>query len=131
MSRTFNLGDVLSVTTGYLVSPRGVDALYDVVNFMTGDNLFTHQLPRGMDEAKPHILAQHPDLASAAVPEGGWPDEASLWAWVAEQVDKFGSTRDLTPMPAEDHRFIDPLTELHMMAPGKPVIAIEIDGDTP
>jgi hypothetical protein len=44
--RTFDLGDVLSITTGRLVSQRGMDGIYDVLNFMTGDDLMTHQLPK-------------------------------------------------------------------------------------
>jgi hypothetical protein len=31
-ARAFHLGDVLSVTTGLLVSPRRVEALYDVLD---------------------------------------------------------------------------------------------------
>ena len=62
-TKKFHLGDVLSITTGRLVSPRHMDGVYDILNFMTGDNLFTHQLPRASDECKPHLLAQFPQLA--------------------------------------------------------------------
>lgn len=131
-ARTFALADILTITTGRLVSPRGVDAIYDVLNFMTGDNLFTHQLPRAMGECAPAILAQHPDLASVKVPDGGWETDAAVWSWALEQVGIYGQERELVPLAAEDHTSIDPLTELAMMAPNTPVITVALpDGDTP
>ena len=68
-TRTFHIGDILTITTGRLVSPRHVDGIYDILNFMTGDNLFTHQLPRGMDECAPSLREQFPDLAAIVVPD--------------------------------------------------------------
>ena len=58
MSRDFHIGDILSVTTGRLVSPRRMDGVYDILNFMTGDNLFTHQLPRAARECAGPLAAQ-------------------------------------------------------------------------
>ena len=63
-TKQFHLGDVLSITTGRLVSPRHIDGVYDILNFMTGDNLFTHQLPRASDECKPYLVEQFPQLAT-------------------------------------------------------------------
>jgi hypothetical protein len=127
-TRAFDLGDVLSITTGRLVSPRGMDGIYDLLNFMTGDDLMTHQLPRATDECAPKLLEQHPDLAEVPVPEmfGG---EAHVRSWVAEQVERFGATREVEPLDPADHTPIHPLTELLMMAPGKPVIVVETPPD--
>src|SRR3990167_2376272 len=63
-TKQFHLGDVLSITTGRLVSPRHIDGVYDILNFMTGDNLFTHTLPRASDECKPYLVAQFPQLVT-------------------------------------------------------------------
>jgi hypothetical protein len=126
MSRSFHLGDVLSITTGLLVSPRGVDALYDVLNFMTSDDLMTHQLPRAIDEASPDMLRQHPDLADVPVPEE-FEGREHVERWLAEQVARFGEYRTLVPLASADHARIDPLTELRMMAPDKPIIVVASD----
>lgn len=32
-AKEFHLGDVLSVTTGWMLSPRGMDGLLDIINF--------------------------------------------------------------------------------------------------
>src|SRR3989344_6645903 len=63
-TKEFHLGDVLSITTGRLVSPRHIDGVYDILTFMTGDTLFTHQLPRASDECKPYLVKQFPQLAA-------------------------------------------------------------------
>jgi len=39
-----------------------MDGVYDILNYMTGDSLFTHQLPRASDECKPFLLEQFPQL---------------------------------------------------------------------
>lgn len=65
--KQFHIGDVLSITHEHLVSPRHMDGVYDILNYMTGDSLFTHQLPRAGRECKEPLLAQHPELASVDV----------------------------------------------------------------
>ena len=60
MSKQFHLGDVLSVTSDFLLSPRKIDGVYDILNYMTGDDLYTHQLPRASKECKPWLLRKHP-----------------------------------------------------------------------
>jgi hypothetical protein len=99
-----------------------------VLNFMTGDNLFTHQLPRAMDECAPEVLRQHPDLADVQVPTE-FDGEQHVWTWLAEQVDQFGETRELSPLPVDEHAVIDPITELRMMRPDAPIITVVLPED--
>lgn len=128
-TRAFHLGDVLSVTTGRLVSPRHMDALYDLLNFMTGDNLFTHQLPRACDECAPALLERHPDLKSVEVP-AEFRDPAHVEEWLAEQVTRYGLTRQVAPLAEGDHTRIDPLTELSMIVPDAPVVVVLLDEES-
>ena len=60
--KLFSVSDVLSATTGRLVSDRHMEGIYEILNFLTGDNLFTHQLPRAMNECKPWLRSQFPAL---------------------------------------------------------------------
>ena len=64
-TKKFHILDVLSVTTGRLLSPRGMDGIYDILGFMTGEDLFTHQLPRASDVCKPYLLRRFPKLDSS------------------------------------------------------------------
>jgi hypothetical protein len=114
--RQFHLGDILSVTTERLVSPRHVDGIYDILNYMTGDNLCTHQLPRANRECAPALLAQHPQLAEVQVPASfGETPETAVAAWLAEQVARFGEMLPVEPLAEGDHTHIGPLEELGLM----------------
>ena len=134
-TREFPLGSILSVTTGRLVARGHMGDLYEILNYMTGDNLFTHALPRASDECKPHLLAQHPHLADVVVPE--WDDlpddqeqaKAIVYAWLAEQEATYGATLPVSPVPHEDHTVIDPISELKMMRPDVPIIAVDEDAN--
>ncbi len=125
-ARSFHLGDILSVTTGRLVAPGHVDAVHQLLDFMTGDTLFTHQLPRAIGECAPHLLAQHPDLAEVSVPDE-FDNAKHVLTWLNEQVMRFGEFRDVLPLKEEDHTRIDPISELKMMRPDLPVIALGDD----
>lgn len=106
--RAFDLGDVLSVTTGRLVSTRHIDGVYEILGFMTGEQLMTHQLPRACDQCRPHLLAQHPDLAEAKVPDG-LDSEEKVLTWLDGARREFGETRFVAAVPTENPP--DPLEE--------------------
>jgi hypothetical protein len=98
---------------------------------MTGDRLFSHQLPRACDECQGPLLAQHPDLAAVETPGsfGDTPEaaKAAVEAWLAEQAAEYGETREVAPLAAEDHTRIDPLTELRAkMRPDAEIVVIEV-----
>lgn len=119
-TRSFHLGDVLSVTTGRLVSLRHIDGVYDILGFMTGEQLFTHQLPRASREAAPEILRQHPDLAAIDEPEL----TPETWrGWLDTMIATYGETRTLTPLV--NHEPIDPMLELASMT-DKPIVAVQV-----
>lgn len=122
--RDFHLGDILSVTTGILVAPRHMDGLYELLNYMTGDNLFTHQLMRASDECKTHLLAQHPQLAE--VQPGEMAAEA-VTPWLTEQVARFGEYLAVTPLAPQDHTRIDPIAEFRMAYPNTPITPVVMD----
>lgn len=122
-TRAFHLGDVLTVTTGRFLCPDGVDGLYKILGWMTGESLMTHQLMRAGDECREPLLAQHPDLAYVEVPDD-FESESAVRAWLADQVAFYGERREVSPLHEDDHTRIDPLTELHMLAPHAPVIVV-------
>ncbi|WP_445080300.1 DUF7736 domain-containing protein [Brevibacillus laterosporus] len=51
--KSFHISDILSVTTGKLLSTRRMDGVYDILNHMTGESLLTHQLPRAIRVCAP------------------------------------------------------------------------------
>ena len=139
-TKQFHLGDVLSITTGRLVSPRHIDGVYDILNFMTGDNLFTHQLPRASDECKPYLVEQFPQLTGAemdsAIAELGdslktKTDKAGtekiVADWLAKQVAKYGEMFAVKPIPTDAHEVKDPIAEaVEMMGGPEKVIVVNV-----
>jgi hypothetical protein len=124
-TRKFHIGDILSVTTSRLVSPSHIGGVYSILNWMTGDNLMTHQLPRASDECAPSLREQFPDLAAIKVPED-LSGEADVRKWLARQVKAHGVTREVAPLAAGDHTHIDPITEIRQVAPHAKIIAVEV-----
>lgn len=122
-TRSFHLGDVLSVTTGRFLAPGGIDAVQKLLDFMTGDSVFTHQIPRVVSECEPRLLEQHPQLRDLDVPEFDG-DRAAVDAWLAEQVARFGEHLTVSPLDPADHTRIDPITEMRQIAPHIPVIGV-------
>lgn len=119
----FHIGDVLTVTTGKLLSRGGVAAAYKILNYMTGDDLMTHQLPRAARAAKPTILEQYPQLAEET---GEGVDEQNIDAYLAGMAEKFGEKLELKPLAAYEKK--DPTQELQDMMGGMsvPVIVITV-----
>lgn len=120
-SRMFGLGAILTVTTDRMLA-RDIGDIYELLNFMTGDNLFTHQLPRAAGECKPALLEQHPQLADIAVPD--LADADAYMAYLAGLEDTYGAELAVTPLPGDAHTHIDPLAELADMMPGKPIVVV-------
>jgi hypothetical protein len=124
--RSFHIGDILTITTDILVSPRLVEGIYDILNYMTGDDLMTHQLPRAAGVCKPHLLSQHPQLAqvdASGVNENNWQ------AWLAEQVAEYGEYLPVEPLGPVEYERKDPLDELREMRGNKPVILVSTEDD--
>ncbi len=119
--RAFHIGDVLSAYSGFLVSNRNMDGVYETLNYLTGDDLFTHQLPRAMDECKGWLEKLHPQLkeidCSGLTPK-------TLPDWLAGIVAKYGETLMLRPLPSDGHEFRNPIEELQEMVGDKPVIVV-------
>jgi len=108
-TRPFHIGDILSVTTGCLLSPRRMDGVRDILNFMSGESLMTHQLGRVADECTPFLLEQHPQLALVNTDDVA-PENARQR--LAEWVKQFGETLSVTPLTKDQHERIDPISEM-------------------
>ncbi len=121
-TKKFHIGDILSITTGSLVSSEGMGGIYKILNYLTGDNLYTHQLGRATHECRPWLLAQHKqlkDIDNSTVNEDTWKD------WLTEQAEKYGEYLEIKPLPKNIHDFIDPLDELKRMVPEDKIIVVQ------
>lgn len=108
-TKEFQTSAVLGVVTGSLLGPIG--DIYEVLNWMTGESVFTHQLPRICREAGPVILAMHPTL-SEAVSEAEQVTPDNWREWLTKWEDRYGPTIAVPLLNADQHERIDPLSEL-------------------
>lgn len=108
-TKEFPTNDVLSTITGRLMGDIG--GVYQVLNWMTGEDVFTHQLPRIGREATPVMLAAHPQLAQA-IEEADQVTPDNWREWLQRWEDRYGPTIAVPKFTADTHERIDPLSEL-------------------
>lgn len=105
--RSFSLGAVLSVISGKLLCE--LDELYQVLNYLTGQSIYTHQIPRAFRVSAPYVATQHPHLA---VLDWSGVNNSTYRAWMDEQVRRFGATAELEPLPDGAYDAMHPIDEL-------------------
>lgn len=136
-TKEFHLGDILSVLTGRLVSPKGLQGYYDVINFMVGSILFTTQIPRAHEVCKPYLLNQLPQLGSPeidfAVGElilmlktdaGRVESKKLILGWLAKLSAKYGEKFKVVPLPKGVYQEQDPAKEMKSDAPHLKIINV-------
>lgn len=117
---TFPTLDVLSAVTGRLMADIG--GVYRVLNHMTGEQLFTHQLPRVGREAQPVLLALHPTLQQA-VDEAEQVTPDNYREWADQWLDRYGPEIAVPKMTADQHEYREPLSELaERFPPGRIIV---------
>lgn len=127
-TKSFHLGDLLSVTQDKLVSPNHIGGVYAVVDFVTGQPHWTHQLPRACGEVRPELLRQHPWL-DGIIPPDSVCDEPTVLAWLAEVVTLYGEVHEVAPMPPGAYVGREPISELGEMIGRDRVIPVVVPGE--
>jgi len=99
--KQFHLGDLLSVTTGRLLSPVGIKGVYNILNHLTGANLFTHELPYAAKVCTPYLEKQFPFLKEITeIPEFNGSKEAVI-KWLKEMGEVYGEFHIVEQLPKE------------------------------
>lgn len=136
-TKAFGIGAILSITGEAMMCDIG--DIYDLLGWMTGESLMTHQLPRASRECEDFLREQFPDLAAIEVPAWsrtqGWDNltydgkVSRITAWLGALPG--APTREVPRLPDGDHTYIDPFSELRMMRPDMPIIAITAPPEDP
>ena len=93
-TKEFPTEAVVSAVSGImLVDDFG--EIYEVLNFLLEDNLFTHELPAACDRARPYIYARYPWMADLDLPPGNL---TALNATMSHVIAEHGPTLTLTPL---------------------------------
>lgn len=108
-TKDFPTEDVLSTCTGRLIGH--IDGVYQVLNWMTGESVFTHQIPRISREAAPVVLAAHPEL-QLAYAEADQVNTENWQFWRDTWIKRYGPMISVPKFSTDQHERIDPLSEL-------------------
>jgi hypothetical protein len=108
-TKEFHTADVLSTITGMLMGEIG--GVYAVLNWMTGEDVFTHQIPRISREAVPVIVAAHPQLQQA-IDEAEQVTPENYKEWRQTWEDRYGPIIAVPKFTSATHERIDPMSEL-------------------
>lgn len=126
--KKFHVGTLVSITDGHLIAPNLINDVYDILNYMTGDDLYTHALIRAGGECKPYLFEQFPWLREVTAPD----NIKECWQqWRDELVAKYGEWHEVRPIHSEDHEVLDPIEEAKRMGLGDKLIAIDLTEDEP
>jgi len=91
----FHLRDILTVYTGRFLS-RSMDDVYRILNYLTGGDLMTHQLPFALEVCRFQLEEQLPFLKSVRIPPK--IDGETLEAWVKKQTNELGARFEVKPL---------------------------------
>lgn len=122
--QAFPTRDVLSTVTGRLMGEIG--GVYEVLNWMTGESVYTHQIPRISREATPVVLNLHPELQEA-ITEAEQVNPENVFAWRDTWEKRYGLTITVPKMTIAEHERIDPVSELAEMVPPDKIIVVNVD----
>lgn len=118
----FPLADILTLTTGMMLAEGGCSSLQKMLDYLTRDNIFTHQIPRAATVCAPWVVSQYPNLPNEKdakdINETNWRE------WLTEQEKKFGTSLPLEQLPGDDWKHINPIEELVGMVGADKVIAV-------
>ena len=121
----FTTGEIISAGLGKLACD--LEGVYKIMNFLTGDNLFTHQLPRAFHSCEAWVIEQHPwlrELDTSALNPQTWR------VWLADAETRFGKMHELLPLPEGQWHSVDPIREaVELMEDKTKVIPIVISAE--
>lgn len=129
----FGLAQVLTVMHPMMLCR--MEGVYQILNFMTDEDLFTHQLPRASRACEPRLKEQFPHLATDAVRDEivafcetltGDNDQrrVAIDAWLSEKATVWGSEFDVQPLGYRESNPQNPVAELIEMVGEDKVLTV-------
>jgi hypothetical protein len=124
----FHPSVVATIIVGNMLSYNRMEGVYKILNHMTGEAVFTHQIGRIMQEASPVLKKALPEFTEW-VNESGYGlvlDEDSHKEWLGRLTKRWGEELEVPVMDVNQHESIDPFSELaEKMHPDK-IIQVDV-----
>jgi hypothetical protein len=126
MPQRYHIGALLNIVPGALCSESGIDDVYELLGYLTGDRgLMTHQLPSAARIAEPYLIDQHPWLKDVPDHGGYIKDSDTARKWRQAMAILFGEWHEVEALPAEAWGTHDPIADLAEMVGVDRVIVVE------
>jgi len=98
-----------------------IGEVYKILNFLTNDTLYTHQLPRAARECKPYLLRQYPELKNISLENVNTDN----WKQILSELESaHGAVLDCEQIPRDGHDYRGPIEELLDMVGKDKVVVI-------
>lgn len=130
MKKTFQLADVLTLTTGRLLTD--FHKLHELAEHIAGHPIWTHEFAdkKLCDRLRERVFEQYPALRDALmipIQEGVDPAVIRLriHEYLKENQEKFGAEFEFEQ--GGETRTENPIESLQRIAPGKPVLAVVVE----
>lgn len=126
VSKRFTIDVIISVYTGILATDN-FSKIHEMIEYLVGEPVFTYQLSRVQEECAPWLLRRHPFLSeidASIITADNYRDIVDGW------IKQYGKYHKVQPIPRDDHKHIDPLTEaITMMGDSSKVIPVIVDDE--
>jgi hypothetical protein len=111
--KKFHIGQLVSITTGYMLCENGISGVREILNFMTDDNNQTVALPSVVDECKPYLYEQHAWLREVdTLLENSSFDMKTGWRrFLTLMLRKYGEYHEVKRIHGEDHEKLHPFDD--------------------
>lgn len=94
----FHITDILSVTSGRIVSRDYVDGLYEIISFLMDKAVPPSRLEQAREICRSYLMRQMPELQGIDTQEVN-PDTYDEWVEALE--NRFGAIHTLKPLPED------------------------------
>lgn len=101
---------VITLYTGRLCC--NIQDVCEALNYLTGEDVFTHQIPRVLREVQPFMLEMFPQLERTIKEAESIASEDTLLEWRSIWNMRYGAEMTLPKLPSERHEKINPIDEL-------------------
>jgi hypothetical protein len=99
--KAFHIGDILTLTTGYILSPRGSAGVRELEHHLAGRQLEAWERIVYTGAFRSALLQQHPGLPEFSDEE--IPPPELLHIWLARRIAECGEYLTVAPLTASQH----------------------------
>jgi hypothetical protein len=120
-TREFTTGAVITVATGKMCADIG--EIYEILNWLIGESLMTHQLPAASRAVEADVLRQHPWISEL---DTNSVNRENVRAWYDEIVERYGPRTTVSRTEGIDWVHGNAIQDLVDIAGERKIIGVQL-----